>query len=120
MPCRMDDMPRDYRSESASRSRQNETLKAKLVKLEPLEALLCSAARVLERLEYDFDENPELSAWWAKHKKSDDRRKKKEAKERIAAEAEIWRLAQVEQLLAKSINDLTDDERAILREAKVL
>ena len=35
------------------------------------EVLLCSACRVLERLGYDFEENPALSIWWDRHKKLD-------------------------------------------------
>lgn len=34
-------------------------------------AMLCSACRVLERIGYDFDENPMLSRWWDDHKKKD-------------------------------------------------
>lgn len=34
-------------------------------------ALLCSACRVLERLGYDFEENPALSLWWDDHKKGE-------------------------------------------------
>ena len=33
-----------------------------------LTVLLCAACRVLVRQgQYDFDENPELSEWWARH-----------------------------------------------------
>jgi len=35
------------------------------------DALLCSACRVLERMGYDFDENPALSVWWSSHKQRD-------------------------------------------------
>ena len=37
--------------------------------------LLCSACRVLERLGYDFEENPALSIWWDKHKRLDQKRR---------------------------------------------
>lgn len=36
-----------------------------------IDALLCSACRVLKRLGYDFEENPALSAWWAEHQRKD-------------------------------------------------
>lgn len=42
---------------------------------ERIDALLCSACRVLTRLGYDFDENPALSAWWEKHQKKDEIKK---------------------------------------------
>jgi hypothetical protein len=38
--------------------------------------LLCSACRVLERMDYDFEENPALSIWWDEHKKNDKKRSK--------------------------------------------
>jgi hypothetical protein len=38
---------------------------------EMMTPLLCSACKVLERLGYDFDENPLLSQWWDKHKTKD-------------------------------------------------
>jgi len=45
--------------------RREEIEKSNMVKM------LCSACRVLARLEYDFDENPMLSKWWDKHKIED-------------------------------------------------
>lgn len=34
--------------------------------------LLCSACRALDRLGYDFGENPALDQWWDAHKRADD------------------------------------------------
>ena len=51
-------------------------------KLSELDALLCSACRVLARSNYDFDENPTLSEWWDEHKKEDAKRNKKGLKTR--------------------------------------
>jgi hypothetical protein len=36
-----------------------------------LTVLLCSSCRALDRLGYDFDENPALSQWWEKHQSID-------------------------------------------------
>lgn len=85
----------------------------RLRKFERMEPLLCSACRVLERTGFDFDENPELSEFWDKHKKEDDARvarertvaERKKYKERIAAEAQ-----------RKPVCDLTKEEKAILKE----
>jgi len=69
MPCQ----DPDYREIETSikiheKNKENKTL----------ESLLCSSCRVLERLNYDFDENPRLSEWWAKHKREDEERARKE------------------------------------------
>ena len=42
-------------------------------KLAKTDSLLCSTCRVLDRLGYDFDENPRLSEWWDKHKREDNK-----------------------------------------------
>ena len=44
---------------------------------EILTELLCSTCRVLKRMNYDFDENPQLSHWWQKHQKIDELKKTK-------------------------------------------
>ena len=74
--------------------------------------LLCSACRVLDRLGYDFDENPALSKWWDKHKKEDDARIERERK---AKEVEAFERRVVEQALTKPFGELSKDEKKILR-----
>lgn len=74
--------------------------------------LLCSACRALDRLGFDFDENPELSDWWAKHKKEDDARIERENKE---AEVKAFERRVIEQALIKPFGDLSKDELKILR-----
>jgi hypothetical protein len=77
------------------------------------EDLLCSACRVLERLGYDFDENPELSRWWHVHKAEDQRRIEREEAER-ARKALRKRMAK--ELSQKPIAELTAEDKRILRE----
>lgn len=74
--------------------------------------LLCSACRALDRLGFDFDENPELSDWWAKHKKEDDARIERENKE---AEVKAFERRVIKQALIKPFGDLSKDELKILR-----
>lgn len=76
------------------------------------EPMLCSACRVLERLGYDFDENPELSEWWDAHKKADEARLAKEAKEQAR---ESWERRIVNEALRKKFADLTNEEKGLLR-----
>ena len=76
------------------------------------EVLLCSACRVLERLNFDFEENPELSRWWDAHKKADAHRLKEEEKARLAADLELKRLTDV---LAKPTGTLKPDDWKLLR-----
>ena len=80
-------------------------------------SLLCSAARALERLGYDFDENPELSEWWDKHKKEDAAR---EQKEREKAERDLYRQGVLTAALKKPVKDLTAEELKILKDYKYL
>ena len=68
---------------------------------------VCSAL-----LGYDFDENPELSEWWAKHKKEDDARIERERKE---AEVKEFERKVIEQALTKPFGELSNDEKKILR-----
>ena len=79
--------------------------------------LLCAACRALERLGYDFDENPELSEFWAKHKKEDEAR---EAAERRERERKAWEERTVSAALAKPIGQLTDEEKSLLKRLKYL
>lgn len=68
MPCRDDIgfMEDQARREYVRKSEENE--KKGIL---PPAVLLCSACRSLERMGYDFEENPALSIWWDNHKKED-------------------------------------------------
>lgn len=96
MPCHTDPTPQE-RKESA--------IKTAASYYEPL---LCSACRVLERLGYDFDENPALSVWWAKHQEED-------AQKAIVQQQERLRLEKVKSILAKPLLEITPEERQFLR-----
>jgi len=71
-------------------------------------ALLCSACKALEKMNYDFDENPLLSRWWDGHKKDDEHRLKQEEKERLQREA-------VKEIAKKPFNELTDNDKQLLK-----
>ena len=92
-----------------------EVAAAKFAKRAP--SLLCSACRALDRLGFDFDENPELSEWWAKHKKEDDARIERERKE---AEIRDWELRIVREALTKPFGDLSKEEKALLKKHKYI
>lgn len=79
--------------------------------------LICSACRALQRMGYDFDENPALSVWWESHKIQDAERQERERQK--AAKAEYERRI-VEEALAKKITELTEDEKKLLRKHKYL
>lgn len=90
-------------------------------KAEALEAvlipLLCSASRALERVGYDFDENPALAQWWAAHKREDEQRIEREQQ----AEAALrMRRQQLDAILAKPFGELSQDEVAILRREGII
>jgi hypothetical protein len=74
-----------------------------------LDVLLCSACRALERLGYDFDENPELSRWWDQHKREDEAREQVETRKRL-------RKSLAKELANIPVSHLTKEERQILRE----
>lgn len=76
------------------------------------EPMLCSACRALERLGYDFDENPELSEWWDKHKKEDAARVAREKQEQ---EREAWERKLIKEALDKKFSDLSAEEKKLLR-----
>lgn len=78
-----------------------------------LESMLCSACRVLEKQGFDFDENPRLSEWWAKHQREDEKAKEKTERARIRKQK---RKELVATLLKMTIHDLTPDDRKILKE----
>lgn len=87
-------------------------------------SLLCSACRALERLGYDFDENPELSEWWDKHKTEDAKKQlliqQEQAKKELAQQREQWERGQLKDIMNKPISDLTKVEKTILRKYKIL
>jgi hypothetical protein len=70
--------------------------------------MLCSACRALESFGYDFDLNPELSDWWAKHKAEDEERQRKEQAKRLELE-------RVNEVIKKPFKDLTADEKNLLK-----
>jgi hypothetical protein len=72
MPCTDGGVP--YERDTVMEDR----LKRRVTKLE---SLLCSTCRELEERKYDFDKNPRLSEWWAKHKAEDEERERKELQE---------------------------------------
>jgi hypothetical protein len=110
MPCRTDPSPEEYAAERARNAAKTE---ANRLAKETYDPLLCSACRVLERMGYDFDENPSLSVWWDQHKRDDVERerilqneqKRAEYRERIVLEA-----------LVKPLKDLSNEERHLLKE----
>lgn len=95
MPCHVDPTPQERR-ESAIKTAASH-----------YEPLLCSACRVLERLGYDFDENPALSVWWAKHQEED-------AQKAIAQQQERLRREKVQSIRTKLLLDLTPEERQLI------
>ena len=48
-------------------------------RVQRLDVMLCAACRSLELLKFDFETNPELSEFWAKHKAADLKREEAEA-----------------------------------------
>lgn len=76
---------------------------------EELTEILCSACRSLERLGYDFDENPSLSKWWYDHKKKDEERKKEEEKQRL-------KHLKAQSLIEKPFKSLTSKDLNLLDE----
>lgn len=97
MPCRVDPSPEEERRGFERRASAF------------MAPLLCGACRALARLGYDFDENPELSRWWAAHQAEDKRREDAELAKRLRTEHARH--------LAKTLTvaDMTDDQRALLR-----
>jgi hypothetical protein len=105
MPCMTYETPEE-------RAVDNQKAAQRVAK-ETYDPLLCSACRVLERMGYDFDENPTLSVWWEQHKRDDAEKEhilkqeaqRKQFRERLAQEA-----------LAKPLKDLSKEERKLLKE----
>jgi hypothetical protein len=69
------------------------------------EPLLCSACQALERSGYNFAENPLLDAWWFEHRRKDEERRTKEAYQAVVLKA----------ALGKPVNELTIEEKRLLR-----
>lgn len=100
MPCRTDPSPEDYAAAVVDAEKKQD-------------ALLCAACRVLDRVGYDFDENPELSVWWDKHKREDDAR---QAREREIAEKKKYKKRVAAEAVLKPVAELSKEEKAILKE----
>ena len=77
------------------------------------EPLLCAACRSLEALHFDFDTNPELSEFWATHKREDTLREEAEAKQE-------FRRRQAIAASKKPVGRLTKEELKLLKEFKYL
>lgn len=107
MPCTDDGVPFPPTSEEIARE--------KFVRR--AEPLLCSACRALERLGYDFDENPELSEWWDNHKKQDAKRLEAE---RLAEEKLKWERKVINDALDKPVSELTKEEKKLLKKHNFL
>lgn len=78
-----------------------------------LESLLCSSCRVLKKLGYDFDENPRLSEWWAKHQEDDAKADAKKERARIKKQKRKELIAVLIKLLIQS---LTPEDKRVLKE----
>lgn len=78
-----------------------------------LEPLLCSACTALERLGYDFAENPALDGWHAKHKALDAERVLEEAR------ADFERRS-ILVALKKTAGELSEEEKKLLKKHKYL
>lgn len=110
MPCIGGPTWEQERDERKAKERKER----ELARMEPL---LCSACRGLERLGYDFDENPELSEWWDKHKKADAARAEAERK---ALEKAEWERKVIKDALDKPIGTLTKEEKDLLKKHNFL
>lgn len=113
MPC-YDGGPTEAEIRAEERRKENRAKEAGKAEMTPL---LCSACRALERLGFDFDENPVLSQWWDKHKAEDARR---QAAEEAQAQRAAYRKKVIEEALQKSISLLSQEEKKILKEEGIL
>ena len=86
-------------------------------RIDELEAMLCSACRVLTRFEYDFDENPALSVWWDKHKAQDAVKALKEKRELLRKALIVQR---IDELSDKKLSELNNADIQFLKEHKIL
>ena len=77
--------------------------------IKKLSSLLCSACRVLDKTQYDFDENPALSEWWEDHKKQDEKKEQAKIKKNLEKQ-KAFNIAKTKKLI-----DLTSQEKSLLR-----
>lgn len=105
MPCSDGGWPSPSRTEVENTSLRSEN--------QQLEEMLCSACRVLEKNQFEFDLNPLLSRWWDHHKKED---QKKEAAEIRKAKRRELAL----ETAKKSVKDLTAEDKKLLKEFGML
>lgn len=108
MPC--SDGGWSEREAEQERSREVHALRNQVNTMEPL---LCSACRQLEEYGFNFDKNPALADWWANHKRKDEEREQREAREQIVKNT-------IKLLSKKSIDKLTKEDIAFLRKHKVI
>jgi hypothetical protein len=105
MPCR-DTYSEDHEYQARQRAKLENTNSL-------LESFLCSTCRVLERTQYDFDENPALSEWWTSHKAADERKEAALIKKRLRREQAI-------EVSNKPVKSLTKNDKKLLREFDLL
>jgi len=118
MPCRdgRDDWPN--RTQEATISRLSQELKKAK---DDYTKMLCSACRALEAQDFDFGTNPLLDDWWAAHKAEDQARVEAELRAESARAAKAIRHKQAIQTAHfKTISELTDEERALLKEFDII
>ena len=102
-----------YPGESDEQNQLSKLQKARK-SMSKLESLLCSTCRVLEEQKFDFDKNPELSQWWANHKKVDEDRELKELAMKTRKEMAIF-IAKT-----KQVADLTKEDKQLLKDFGLL
>ncbi len=72
------------------------------------DSMLCSACRVLQKIGFDFDENPRLSEWWDKHKKEDEKKDREETRKRLNYELALA-------ASKKPVSKLTAEDKILLK-----
>lgn len=103
MPC--SDSGPSY--EEVQRS-QRATL-AEQHRVQRLDVMLCAVCRSLEQLGFDFETNPELSEFWAKHKREDLLREEAEA-------LKAFRRREAIEASKKPVAKLTAADKKLLKE----
>ena len=122
MPCRdgRDNETETERYQSScltSLHTQLEVLKKQHKKdVDYLESLLCSVCRVLEESEFDFGKNPRLDDWWHDHKKEDSKKEKLKLKKESEEAKNDFRKRQAIIVAKKPINELTVEDKKLLKE----
>jgi hypothetical protein len=90
-------------------------------KLDKTSVMLCSACRALQRLKYDFDENPELSVWWDKHLKADQKREDAKLKRQLEAKQKrVRKKNAIEVASNKPVSKLTKKDKDLLKEFSLI